>query len=48
MAKLYSKDQLATEPEMLPKEETVDFILNYSKAYRVIKTKNGTFETIAN
>lgn len=48
MAKLYSKDQLATAPKMLPKEETVDFILNYSKALRVIKTKNGTYETIAN
>lgn len=48
MAKLYSKEQLATAPEMLPKEETVDFILNYSKALRIVKTKNGTFENIAN
>jgi len=47
MAKLYSKKKLAT-PKMLPTQETVDFILNYSKALRIVKTKNGTFENIAN
>lgn len=48
MAKLYSKEQLATEHEMLPKQETVDFILNFSKALKIVKTKNGTYESMAN
>lgn len=47
MAKIYSKKQLAA-PEMLPKKETVDFLLSYSKALKIVKTENGTFETIAN
>ncbi|MBE1613628.1 hypothetical protein IDF54_01945 [Flavobacterium sp. SaA2.13] len=47
MAKLYSKKKLAT-PEMLPKKETVDFLLNYSKALLIVKTGNGTFENFAN
>ena len=47
MAKLYSKKLLAV-PAMLPKKETIDFLLNYSKALKIIKTKNGTFENIAN
>ena len=47
MAKLYSKKRLAA-PKMLPKKETVDFLLNYSKALKIIKTENGTFENIAN
>ncbi len=46
MAKIYSKKQLA--PEMLPKKETVDFLLNYSKVLKIVKTENGTFENIAN
>ncbi len=47
MAKLYSKKKLAA-PKMLPKKETVDFILNYSKALKIVKTSNGTYENIAN
>ena len=47
MAKLYSKKKLAT-PEMLPKKETINFLLNYSKALTIVKTGNGTFENIAN
>ncbi len=47
MAKLYTKEQQATQ-QMLPKQETVDFLLNYSKALKIVKTENGTFETIAN
>ncbi|MFD2603723.1 MULTISPECIES: hypothetical protein [Flavobacterium] len=48
MAKLYSKKKLAEAPKMLPKQETIDFILNYSKALKVVKTSNGTYENIAN
>ncbi len=47
MAKLYSKKKLAT-PEMLPKKETIDFLLSYSKVLTIVKTGNGTFENIAN
>lgn len=47
MAKLYSKSKLAA-PKMLPKQETIDFLLNYSKALKIVKTSNGTFENIAN
>jgi len=47
MAKLYSKKPVAA-PNMLPKKETIDFLLNYSKALKIVKTHNGTFESIAN
>jgi hypothetical protein len=47
MAKLYSKKTVAA-PKMLPKKETIDFLLNYSKALKIVKTENGTYECIAN
>jgi len=47
MAKLYSKKTVAV-PKMLPKKETIDFLLNYSKALKIVKTENGTYECIAN
>ena len=47
MAKLYSPKKTAT-PDMQPKKETVDFLLNYSKALKVVKTAYGTFENVAN
>ena len=47
MAKLYSKKKLATQ-KMLPKKETISFILNYSKALRITKVGNLSFESIAN
>lgn len=47
MAKLYTSKKLAT-PKMLPKKETVRFLLNYSKALSIVKVGNITFETIAN
>ncbi len=48
MAKIYSKKKLAS-PEMLPKKETIDFLLNYSKALKIVKSSgNLTFESIAN
>jgi hypothetical protein len=46
MAKLYSKEQVSQE--MLPKQETIDFLLSYSKALNFVKTENGVFENIAN
>lgn len=47
MAKIYSEKKLAV-PEMLPKKETVEFLLSYSKALKIVKTENGTYENIAN
>lgn len=47
MAKLYSKNVLAT-PKMLPKKETINFILNYSKALKMVKVGNMNFELLAN
>ena len=47
MAKLYSQKTLATK-KMLPKSETIKFILNYSKALNVVKIGNLNFEIIAN
>jgi hypothetical protein len=47
MAKLYSKKKLANQ-EMLPKKETISFLLNYSKALSITKVGKLTFETIAN
>lgn len=47
MAKLYSKRKLAST-KMLPKKETIQFILNYSKALRIVKIGNMNFENIAN
>jgi|GEM_PF-2261114 len=47
MAKLYSK----TQPEqvtMLPKKETVEFLLSYSRALTMVRTENGIYENIAN
>jgi len=47
MAKLYSKKALANT-KMLPKKQTISFILNYSKALNVVKVGNLNFEIIAN
>ncbi|WP_395043896.1 hypothetical protein [Flavobacterium sp.] len=47
MAKIYSKNALANT-KMLPKSETINFILNYSKALKIIKVGNRNFEIIAN
>lgn len=47
MAKLYSKKSLAAT-KMLPKKETVQFLLNYSKALNIVKVGNQNFQIIAN
>ncbi len=47
MAKLYSQKALANT-KMLPKKETVNFLLNYSKVLRIVKVGNLNFEIIAN
>ena len=47
MAKLYIKKTLATS-KMLPKRQTIDFIINYSKALSIVKIEYQNFEIIAN
>ena len=47
MAKLYSKKQLVNT-KMIPKKETISFILNYSKALSIIKIGTRNFEIISN
>ena len=47
MAKLYSKKALVNN-KMLPKKETISFILNYSKSLNIVKIGNHNFEVIAN
>jgi len=47
MAKIYTKNSSEIN-KMLPKKETVNFILNYSKALSVINYKRMKFETLLN
>ncbi|WP_202903827.1 hypothetical protein [Neotamlana nanhaiensis] len=46
MAKLYSEQKSLNE--MQPQEETVKFLLNYSKALSVINYKKMKFEALLN
>ncbi len=45
MAKLYSEKKLK---KMTPRKETIDFLLNYSKALRISTYKKLQFESILN
>lgn len=47
MAKIYTTKPLAAS-KMLPKKETISFLLNYSKALTIKKKGNLVFEYIAN
>ena len=47
MAKLYSECSKTNET-LNPKKETVDFLLNYSKALSVIHCNNLKFEALQN
>jgi len=47
MAKLYIKSPQGVDNQN-PSEETVKFLLNYSKALSVIKHKEKTFEMLLN
>ncbi len=47
MAKLYSK-QPKKNIDLNPKDETISFILNYSKALSVINYKEMKFEALQN
>lgn len=47
MAKIYTKSSTEIQ-KMVPKKETVNFLLNYSKALSVINYKRMKFETLLN
>ena len=47
MAKLYTKNSSETF-NVSPRKETIQFILNYSKALSVIKYNELKFETVLN
>ncbi len=48
MAKLYSKLSLTSKNCLEPKDETVKFLLNYSKALSVIECNKKKFEAFLN
>jgi len=48
MAKLYSKNPKQEQLKMNPKNETVDFLLSYSKALSVLQFNNMKMETLLN
>ena len=47
MAKIYSEKSLNTN-DLKPREETVNFLLNYSKALSVISCNKMKFEALLN
>ena len=47
MAKLYTKKAFSNS-KMLPKKQTIDFILSYSKALSVLKIGKHNFEILSN
>jgi len=48
MAKLYSKNPINNVENYQPKEETVNFLLSYSKALSVINCNHLKFEILQN
>ncbi len=48
MAKLYSENSIKNLNDLKPKEETVNFLLNYSKALSVINCNKMKFEALLN
>jgi len=48
MAKLYTNKSVENINDLKPKEETVKFLLNYSKALSVINCNEMKFEALLN
>lgn len=48
MAKLYSEKNPQAQNDLNPKEETVNFLLDYSKALSVIQCNKLKFEALLN
>lgn len=48
MAKLYTPETSNQQTNLQPKKETINFILNYSKALSVINCNKKKFEALLN
>lgn len=48
MAKIYSEKRIENFQKLEPSEETVNFLLNYSKALSVINCNKMKFEALLN
>ena len=48
MAKIYSENSIKKLDNLEPREETVNFLLNYSKALSVINCNKLKFEALLN
>ncbi len=48
MAKIYSENSIKNIENLEPREETVNFLLNYSKALSVINYNKLKFEALLN
>jgi len=48
MAKIYSENSIKNLNDLKPREETVNFLLNYSKALSVINCNKMKFEALLN
>ncbi|WP_298496371.1 hypothetical protein [uncultured Algibacter sp.] len=48
MAKIYSENSIKNIENIEPREETVNFLLNYSKALSVINCNKMKFEALLN
>ncbi|MDG1728605.1 MAG: hypothetical protein P8I04_01880 [Algibacter sp.] len=48
MAKIYSENSIKKIENLEPREETVNFLLNYSKALSVIDYNKMKFEALLN
>ncbi|WP_181364024.1 hypothetical protein [Algibacter marinivivus] len=48
MAKIYSENSIKNIENLEPREETVNFLLNYSKALSVINCNKMKFEALLN
>ncbi|WP_298555577.1 hypothetical protein [uncultured Algibacter sp.] len=48
MAKIYSENSIKNIENLEPREETVNFLLNYSKALSIINCNKMKFEALLN
>lgn len=48
MGKLYTKPSKEEKHQLVPKKETISFLLNYSKALSVVGYHNMKFKTLLN
>lgn len=48
MQKIYSKKHFNNSEKREPREETINFLLSYSKALKIVKYNDLEFETLLN